>query len=148
MNNNKQELLLLATQARTLGLMPLKDQSEGACLYIAFFLKFMLSSFQGKYEAHIRGGGNGDSGTIDVDGTMQGHYWVEVKDMATGESFIVDPTADQFGYDKVVIIPLRENDRYFPGSQTEIDNHVDDIRQDLTKTAQGLFLDEARNRLY
>jgi len=77
----------------------------GSCLFAAYLLKVTLTKF-GRCHATIRGGdGDLGEGAKGVDGRWHGHYWVEFIDPA-GDTFVADITADQFGYECVVLLPL------------------------------------------
>lgn len=120
----------LASLIRETVLSPLKGESQGACLYASFLFKEALDRFT-KYESVIRGGGNGDGGIIDASGTLKGHYWVEALDPGNGKKWVIDLTADQFGFDDVVILPLSDAKRYVPGDQSEINTHVEEVYNDI-----------------
>jgi hypothetical protein len=49
-------------------------------------------------------------GLLDQDGQWRGHFWVEGK-LPTGETIIVDVTADQFGHEQLIVTDV-EDHRY------------------------------------
>lgn len=101
------------------------SETKGACLHAAIILSRALTTFTGG-KAQVAGGGPPmDGGVKDREGRLRGHYWVEGVS-ATGEAFVADVTADQFGYDRVVLLPLSEaRARYVPGDAAVIAEHVE-----------------------
>lgn len=101
-------------------------ETKGSCLYACKFTEVLLSNFCKDAVVYYRGGdGLGDGGYRDSNGVMQGHYWLEVH--LDQDKYVVDITADQFGADPIVIIPLSEASQYILGDQSIIDDHVKDI---------------------
>lgn len=100
------------------------SETAGSCLYASILLKSSLERFAGA-SAMIRGGGPPlDGGVLGPDGKLHGHYWLEGRTRA-GTAFVADVTADQFGFDKIIVLPLDEaRTRYYPGQQARIDQHV------------------------
>jgi hypothetical protein len=67
-------------------------------------------------------GGSENAGALDVGGNWCGHYWVEVR-MPSGAEFVVDITADQFGYEPITVAPLTAaRSRYRNGPQADVDD--------------------------
>lgn len=105
-------------------------KSAGACLHASLVFVLLWRRF-GQGAARVRGGGPPASGCLNEAGVLCGHYWVEVK-TPDGEAFVVDLTADQFGYEPVVIMPLvQASTRYRPGPQPEVDEALDDLALEL-----------------
>lgn len=76
--------------------MPL---SAGSCLHASVLLASLWNKFH-LGGAIVRGGDGALSmGARDAGGRWRSHYWCEFS--AQGKCFIVDITADQFGYDPV-----------------------------------------------
>jgi hypothetical protein len=99
------------------------QNTAGSCLYAAMLLSTSLSRFA-ESATQICGGDGQDGGLRDREGMLRGHYWVEGR-TKTGCAFVVDVTADQFGYDKVVVLPLDvARSVYQPGDQATVDEHV------------------------
>lgn len=93
--------------------------SAGACLHACLVVVLVLRRF-GRGRPTVRGG-SGNEGALDTAGVWRGHYWVEVQ-MPSGTHFVVDVTADQFGYDAIVVMPLDSaSSRYRVGPQAEVD---------------------------
>lgn len=103
------------------------QETEGTCLYAAALLSTILAKFA-EVETHVRGGGPPmDGGLLDKTGQIRGHYWVECE-TGDGEPLIIDITADQFDYEKIVILPLSVGSRrYTPGNQALIDEHTQEV---------------------
>ena len=99
-------------------------ETEGSCLHAAILLSSLISRFSGG-RAHVAGGGPPmDGGMRDKTGVLRGHYWVEGA-LAGGQEFVADITADQFGYEKVILLPLAEARKlYLPGNPETIAQHV------------------------
>lgn len=96
----------------------------GTCLYAAILLQEIMKAFHKETPTVIRGGGGGaDGGYRDCDGKCRGHYWVEAK---TPEgSFVIDITADQFGSQPCLVLPLSQAQKnYVPGRQDIVSQHV------------------------
>lgn len=117
----RNDLLECAQHARKALQPGLLNGSDGACLHASMLLAALMTKF-GPCKPCIRGG-NGylGFGATDLAGTWHGHYWLEAL-MPSGTFFIIDITADQFGFDPVVVIPLGESgSRYKAGDQMEVD---------------------------
>jgi hypothetical protein len=112
-------------------------ETAGACLHAAILLSTMLTKFAGA-ACRVRGGGPPmDGGILDKDGEIRGHYWVEGR-ACTGEFFVVDITADQFGYEKVVLLTeAAARTRYYPGDQQLIDQHVQEEQASWPSAPSG-----------
>ena len=94
--------------------------SAGSCLHASLVCILLLRRF-GRGTACIRGGGPPAAGCLDASGELRGHYWVDVL-TPEGEAFVVDVTADQFGYESVVVLDQLDSlHRYRPGPQAEVD---------------------------
>ena len=107
------------------------SRSKGTCLYAAFLLHMLLEKFA-DYSAAVCGGDGGGDGGLQVRyGVWYGHYWVEGV-TATGEPFIADITADQFGLDPVVVLSLpNARARYLPGDAAAVKDAVDALAEEL-----------------
>lgn len=102
-------------------------RSAGTCLHAALIVILLCKQFSG-YHAVVRGG---PEGACDTQGVWRGHYWAEVQVPDAG-AFVVDITADQFGYESVVVLPLEQaQDRYRPGLQPEVNEAVEDLCHEL-----------------
>lgn len=119
----------LSTDTRDMFARMLEDsigtsQTSGACLHAAILLSTLLTKFA-RAPSHVCGGGPPmDGGLKGPDGVLRGHYWVEGH-CATGEHFVADITADQFGYAPVVVLDgAAAADLYFRGNQALIAEHV------------------------
>lgn len=100
----------------------------GSCLYAAIVLQMMVELYSGRPCAVIRGGdGEGDGRYVDAAGRGHGHYWVEATD-ARGERYVLDVTADQFGGEALVHLPIAAAQAYLQGNQTTVDRHVAEER--------------------
>lgn len=96
----------------------------GSCLYGAIVLQMMVDLFRGEPCTVIRGGdGAADGAFVDTRGRAHGHYWVEAM-AEDGSVYVLDITADQFGDDALVQVPLAVASRYRPGDQDLVDQHV------------------------
>lgn len=117
-----QELASLARRSIEPGLQgngSIGPKSAGACLHACLVMVILLKRF-GRGVPVVRGGSDG-SGAIDTAGQWCGHYWVVVR-MPGGSEFVVDITADQFGYEPVVVMSIgAARDRYREGPQAEVD---------------------------
>lgn len=106
-----------------------RHDSAGSCLHGCLLFAVLLKSYT-SVQFVIRGGSEA-FGALDMRGNLQGHYWVEAS-LENGEVFIVDLTADQFGYLPVVVLPLNNSrDRYISGSQDEIDETFFEIAEEF-----------------
>jgi hypothetical protein len=99
--------------------------TTGTCFYAAVLVCESVARFTG-FEACIRGGdGKGDGGFRSREGSWHGHYWTEARDPATGQAWVIDLTADQFGEHTVRILTLAAaSEQYHPGDQAVVDAHV------------------------
>lgn len=105
--------------------------TEGTCLYASFLLCMTLTEFGGCTAQICGGDGQADGGLIGPDGKRHGHYWIEGVS-AAGVSFIADITADQFGYEPVVLMQPRAGRlRYQPGDATTVQQHVDRVAREF-----------------
>lgn len=103
-------------------------QSAGTCLHASMIFMILLQRFSsGQGTAQIRGG---QFGVRSKSGDLHGHYWVEV---TWGDSrYVVDITADQFGYAPVVVMPLSESyEVYQPGPQGEVSEALAKLARDF-----------------
>jgi len=106
-------------------------------MYASILLATLLSKFA-EAPSHVCGGGPPmDGGLADPAGVLRGHYWVEGT-TRSGEDFVADITADQFGYPNVVVLPLAAAARYQRGDQALINQHIEEERQ--AWKAEGLEL--------
>lgn len=130
LQQEKDQLSEMVTEIRDQFLRILADSlkntdTKGTCGFACYFLKDLLDHFT-DFKITARGGdGNGDGGYIDSNGNMQGHYWLEV--LGTHDTYIVDITADQFGDEPILILPISTTDRYVNGCQDTIDEHFKDF---------------------
>lgn len=130
----KDELLKMVADIRAqfvhiLSLSINTSDTKGSCAFACFLAKELMQRFT-KFKIMIRGGdGLGDGGYRAADGNMHGHYWLEVG--CTHETYIVDITADQFGSEPVVILPLAAANQYINGCQDIVDDHFTDFLENL-----------------
>ena len=105
--------------------------SAGACLHAAVLLIALLEQF-GMCKSRVRGGSGQDGfGARSISGDMRGHYWVEAE-LASGEIYTVDVTADQFGFDEVVMLDAESAKlRYAAGPQNEVDEAAMELAVEL-----------------
>lgn len=97
-----------------------RAMSSGACLHASVMLAAALLRFTGA-GVMIRGGGAPFGGVRDTAGIWRGHYWVETS-ATPDEAWVVDITADQFGWTPVRIVPVSEaRSAYRRGEQTGVD---------------------------
>lgn len=96
--------------------------TKGTCLYASLMLAAMLT--RGGYPTRIRGGNGDTDGGLYTASSRHGHYWCEAT--ANNADFVVDLTADQFGFKPVVIKRAGCTDwpQYIPGCQDTVDLHV------------------------
>lgn len=98
-----------------------KVTSAGTCLYASYLLQQLLERFADCVSIVRGGDGHGDGGIRGCDDVWYGHYWVEGRTFI-GKMFVADITADQFGFDPVVVLPLRQaRYRYISGAQDDVD---------------------------
>jgi hypothetical protein len=109
----------------------------GSCMYASVLLRRSLERF-GACNVRICGGdGAQDGGAIDEYGKWHGHYWAEGR-TASGFELVADITADQFGFEPVVVMPLSTaRSRYVPSDDKAVQEAVDKIEQEL-RSAIGL----------
>lgn len=101
--------------------------SAGSCLHAALIFMILLKRY-GQGVPAVRGGADG---ARDLAGQWRGHYWVEVL-MPSGDSFVVDVTADQFGHPPLVVRPLKDANKYYrPGPQAEVDSALLDLAKEM-----------------
>lgn len=117
-----QELASLARRSIEPGLLGNGSdgpKSAGACLHACLVVVMLVKQF-GRGIPVVRGGSDG-AGALDSSGKWCGHYWVEIQ-MPSSSKFVMDITADQFGYAPIVVMPLNAASlRYCKGPQTEVD---------------------------
>ncbi len=106
---------------------PGQAPTHNTCLYASTLLAEMLHRFGG-CRATIRGGdGQDDGGYVAAQGVQFGHYWVEAV-TADGQAFVCDITADQFGGEPVVVLPVQDClDRYVCGNQEVVSRQADEL---------------------
>lgn len=103
--------------------------SRGSCLHASLLFAVLLLKL-GPGRPVFRGGPDG-MGARGVDGSWYGHYWLEVG-MPSGATYVVDITADQFGYEPVVLMPVeRSRERYRAGEQAFVDRAVAELAKAL-----------------
>lgn len=114
------------------------NQTAGACLHAAILLSTILTKFANA-PSHVCGGGPPlDGGLRDKEGVLRGHYWVEGR-CPTGEPFVADITADQFGYAKVVVLDSAvAAELYYPGNPEIIAEHVAEERASWPEDARAV----------
>lgn len=101
-------------------------KTAGSCLYGTYLLAEMLKQFMPGSVVTVRGGdGQGAGGYQDALGQWHGHYWVELE--FSGELLVMDITADQFGSDPVVVLPLATAFAYIPGCQALVEEHLREV---------------------
>lgn len=104
-------------------------KSAGACLHACLVVVMLLKRF-GRGTPVVRGG-SGGAGALDTFGQWRGHYWVEVQ-TPNGQTFVVDVTADQFGHDAVIVMPINvASERYRTGPQREVDEAFADLANEF-----------------
>lgn len=124
--SSEPKLIEIARKARHLleGLLTHCDvkSTKGTCLYASLMLASMLT--KNGFPTRVRGGDGDNDGGLFTSNSRHGHYWCEAS--AVEGEFIVDVTADQFGFEKVVMKRANAVDwpRYIPGCQTTVDLHV------------------------
>lgn len=97
--------------------------SQGACLHACVVVAVLLRRFSQSVPT-VRGG---SAGALDTCGQWRGHYWIETTE-PSGARFVVDVTADQFGHEAVVVLPLDQaSGRYRPGPQSEVAEAFSDL---------------------
>lgn len=121
------ELMRLIYDARQLHVALLNRavglrSTTGSCFYACILLKTSLEHFT-SFGAVVRGGGLANN-TGYFDGReWLGHYWLEAS--TERGPLVVDLTADQFGAEPVVILPLAASaGRYRPDEQRIVDAQV------------------------
>jgi hypothetical protein len=83
-------------------------------------------------KARVRGGNSLEGfGAVGATGELHGHYWLDVA-LADGEICTLDVTADQFGFERVVILDQGTGSRrYLPGPQEQVDAAAEDLAAEL-----------------
>jgi len=103
----------------------------GSCMYASILLRQSLDNFGGCDVRICGGDGENDGGAADVNGKWHGHYWVEGR-TASGFEFIADITADQFGFEPVVLMSVSYGRcRYVPGNNKTVQDAVDEIELEI-----------------
>jgi hypothetical protein len=107
-------------------------KSNGTCLHASVLLKHLFDANALTRSTVIRGGhGKENQGILGIDGNWQGHYWVHAISN-DGNQLILDITADQFGYPKVVVSPVADSmHMYRAGRQHEVDISAFEIATEL-----------------
>ena len=130
-----------ATFMRGVLLRALKDSiasedTTNTCAYACVLLSVSLGKFFG-LEVQFQGGGGGlDGGFVDLAGVARGHYWLKAT-APSGEAWVVDITADQFGGDPVVVLPFSESEeRYVPGDQSTVDRGIGELMAEIMAPAK------------
>lgn len=104
------------------------EDTTNTCAYACVLLSVSLSKFFGLDVAFQGGDGNGDGGYVCDDGVSNGHYWIKATNRASGEVWVVDITADQFGGPPVVVEPLSLCEaRYVPGDQKKVNDGMNEV---------------------
>lgn len=103
----------------------LPPDPAGTCALASLMLRDAVNKFT-PYPAVVRGGaGEFKEGAIDPEGNWHGHYWVEADAGPATGRVILDITADQFGWERVVCAPVGVvGHRYKPGDQSDVDDHM------------------------
>ena len=97
-------------------------QTKGSCLYACALLKTAYSQFT-DFKVLCRGGDGITSGFRASSRELHGHYWLAVKTQT--DTFIVDITADQFGYPAIIVEEEHSSLAYLSGDQENIDEHFE-----------------------
>lgn len=96
--------------------------AEGTCALATVLLRSALPKFTGM-PVEVRGGaGERGEGLLCLDGEWRGHFWLEV--LTPDGPYVVDITADQFGFPPIVCIPLAQAVRYRAGDQAEVEEQI------------------------
>lgn len=99
----------------------------GSCLHASVLLLALMHRY-GRGTGVVRGG---LYGALGADGVWRGHYWVEAL-VANGGRYVVDITADQFGWRPIEILDVAAaSKRYRPGNQAEVDDAARALAQEL-----------------
>lgn len=125
-----EKILNMANDIRAMFIKMLKDSintdaTQGSCAYACFFAKHLFDKFTDYQTAYRGGDGHGDGGYIDADGIHHGHYWLNIQ--TANQAYIVDITADQFGAEPVVVLPLSKAEQYVSGCQEIVEDHFTDL---------------------
>lgn len=102
--------------------------TTGTCLYGSILVKTAVEQWFKDFTAVIRGGSPDESpGLGCFDGRLwRGHYWVELQRDGV-PVWVVDITADQFGFPPVRILPFPDAmQNYNAGDQRHVDEAVED----------------------
>lgn len=120
----------IVENTRKLVLNATNGTSSGTCLYVSLSVAQSIRHNCPMINVQYRGGGGViDGGIRDIEGNLQGHYWLEISD-SEGNCAVVDSTADQFGYEKVEIVEMNNN-RYLPGDQNVVNAHFYALMEEL-----------------
>lgn len=111
---------------------------KGACLHTSYLLLLFLNRWMPQVAPVLRGGGDQKQGMLGTDGNWNGHYWVEIHVGPQRTPWIVDATADQFGWDPIAIAP-RDTlaARYRAGDQGEVEDALQDLHHEITGQGFG-----------
>jgi predicted phosphohydrolase len=113
---------------------PIGIPSNGSCLHISLFLQQALTKFIPEINFVLCGGSpdtadehyDGEQGILGTDNQWHGHYWLSFE--LLGDQFVVDITADQFGYDEVVIMPSQYyGSPYREGNRELVAEHAQEL---------------------
>lgn len=120
----------VAIEARALLLDVLAEcdtkDTTGSCLYASRLLALVAQS-KGM-NVDIKGGDGESDGGLFTMTRGHGHYWCVIS--KDEEVFIVDISADQFGYAGIIIKKITDCiswPRYIPGSQKTVDAEVETL---------------------
>lgn len=99
------------------------SDTTGACM----FASLLVGEFAHRrgMTARVRGGDGLDDGGFFNETGGHGHYWCEVT--ASGMTFYIDISAEQFGYSSFIVKNVNDVSgwpRYIPGDQATVDEHV------------------------
>lgn len=95
---------------------------SGTCALACVLLETTISKWTGMPVVVRGGAGERNEGILCLDNVWRGHYWVEVE--TESGPMVLDITADQFGMEPLVLIPLAEASRYRAGDQEEVDEQI------------------------
>ncbi|PHM59495.1 hypothetical protein [Xenorhabdus ishibashii] len=103
--------------------------TKGTCLHASLLLAFMLE--RAGFESKVCGGDGLSDGGLFTKKGGHGHYWCEVKNSPV--SIIIDITADQFGFEKIIIKMLDDINswpKYIAGDREVIEQHIIEYRSE------------------